>query len=222
MQVYLYNTCTINTTLLWPRQVCKWSCWALENRLYRVQCGVFVTKFGHRLLLSLSAQPDNVWRRWKKIIARTLCFMHQKTFRPNYIFNNEKGCFFLSFCAKNYTSIFFFFETFLTSTSPAFWDSKLCKTTKMAPVKFCEDLLYFQHFMQIFLSLLPNQWLSPPQLVLQSILVISKSKGPAETLRDIRTSTYQMCRIEETTKRTTKFNKWTCSLTPLIRNICWK
>ena len=41
----------------------------------------------------------------------------------------------------------------------------------------------------------------------QSTLVISKSKGPAETLRDIRTSTYQMCRIEENTKRTTKFHK---------------
>ena len=40
----------------------------------------------------------------------------------------------------------------------------------------------------------------------QSTLVISKSKRPAETLRDIRTSTYQMCRIEENTKRTTKFH----------------
>ena len=42
--------------------------------------------------------------------------------------------------------------------------------------------------------------------IIQSTLVISKSKGPAETLRDIRTSTYQMCRIEENTKRTTKFH----------------
>ena len=44
-------------------------------------------------------------------------------------------------------------------------------------------------------------------LNIQSTLVISKSKGPAETLRDIRNSTYQMCRIEENTKRTTKFHK---------------
>ena len=29
----------------------------------------------------------------------------------------------------------------------------------------------------------------------QSTLVISNSKGPSETLRDIRTSTYQICRI---------------------------
>ena len=45
------------------------------------------------------------------------------------------------------------------------------------------------------------------------------SKGPSKTLRDIRTSTYQICRIEENTNRTTKFHKWTCNLTPLVRNI---
>ena len=32
---------------------------------------------------------------------------------------------------------------------------------------------------------------------IQSTLVISKSKGPTKTLRDIRTSTYQNCSIEE-------------------------
>ena len=42
---------------------------------------------------------------------------------------------------------------------------------------------------------------------IQSTLVISKSMGPSETLRDIRSSTYQMCRIEENTNRTTKFHK---------------
>ena len=42
---------------------------------------------------------------------------------------------------------------------------------------------------------------------IQSTLVISKSKGPSKTVRDIRTSTYQMCRIEENTKQTTKFHK---------------
>ena len=31
--------------------------------------GVFLAEFGHKLLLSLSAQPDNVWKFWKKIIA---------------------------------------------------------------------------------------------------------------------------------------------------------
>ena len=43
--------------------------------------------------------------------------------------------------------------------------------------------------------------------IIQSTLSISKSKGPSETLRDIRTSTYQICRIEENTKRTGKFHK---------------
>ena len=42
---------------------------------------------------------------------------------------------------------------------------------------------------------------------IQSTFVISKLKGPSETLRDIRTSTYQMCRTEENTNRTTKFHK---------------
>ena len=36
-------------------------------------------------------------------------------------------------------------------------------------------------------------------LFLQSTLVISKSKGPSKTVRDIRTSTYQICSIEEKT-----------------------
>ena len=42
---------------------------------------------------------------------------------------------------------------------------------------------------------------------IQSTLVISKSKGPSKKLRDIRTSTYQMCSSEEKTIRTTKIYK---------------
>ena len=41
-----------------PRQLCKWMLFHLENEIYRVQSVVFPTKFGHKLLLSLSAQPD--------------------------------------------------------------------------------------------------------------------------------------------------------------------
>ena len=48
---------------------------------------------------------------------------------------------------------------------------------------------------------------SPKILNIQSTLVISNLKGPSETLRDIRTSTYQIFRMEENTNRTTKFNK---------------
>ena len=36
-------------------------------------------------------------------------------------------------------------------------------------------------------------------LYIQSTLVISKSKGPSKTVRDIRTSTYQICSFEEKT-----------------------
>ena len=34
---------------------------------------------------------------------------------------------------------------------------------------------------------------------IQSTLVISKSKGRSKTVRDIRTSTYQICSIEKNT-----------------------
>ena len=41
----------------------------------------------------------------EKIIARTLCFMHQSFFRPNYIFNNN--AYFLDFRAQKFPLIFF-------------------------------------------------------------------------------------------------------------------
>ena len=40
-----------------------------------------------------------------------------------------------------------------------------------------------------------------------SRLVILKSKGSSETLRDVLTSAYQSFRMEEKTHRTTKFHK---------------
>ena len=49
------------------------------------------------------------------------------------------------------------------------------------------------------------------RLEVQLTLVISKSKGPSKTLRDIRTPTYQIYSIEEKIFRTTTF--------PLVRNI---
>ena len=60
---------------------------------------------------------------------------------------------------------------------------------------------------------------------IQSTLVISNSKGLSEILRDIRTSTYQICRIEEKLIRLITFNKYVCNLTPEIRDILkilWK
>ena len=41
----------------------------------------------------------------------------------------------------------------------------------------------------------------------QSTLVISKSKVLSEIVRDIRTSTYQICRTEEKLNQTTKVHK---------------
>ena len=60
---------------------------------------------------------------------------------------------------------------------------------------------------------------------IQSTLVISNSKGLSEILRDIRTSTYQSCRIEEKIIRTTTFNKYICYWTLEVRDvlkILWK
>ena len=43
----------------------------------------------------------------------------------------------------------------------------------------------------------PNRPCHMIDMHIQSTLVISKSKGPLKTVRDIRTSTYQICSIEE-------------------------
>ena len=49
------------------------------------------------------------------------------------------------------------------------------------------------------------------------VLVISKSKGISEILGDIRTSTYQICRIEEKINRITTFHKKIFNFTPEVR-----
>ena len=54
---------------------------------------------------------------------------------------------------------------------------------------------------------------------IQSTLVISKSKGLSEILRDIRTSTYQICKIEEKQIQLTTFNKYMCNWTLKVRDI---
>ena len=68
-------------------------------------------------------------------------------------------------------------------------------------------------------------YLPLPLGYIQSTLVISNSKGLSETLRDIRTSTYQIFRIEEKIIRTTTFNKFICNWTLEVRDvskILWK
>ena len=62
-------------------------------------------------------------------------------------------------------------------------------------------ILPFLVFLVMFMNILGKQNVAVNFLILiQSTLVISKSKGPSESLRDIRTSTYQICRTEENTK----------------------
>ena len=60
---------------------------------------------------------------------------------------------------------------------------------------------------------------------IQSTLVISNSKGLSEILRDIRSSTYQVCRIEEKIICLTTFNKlignWTFEVRDILK-ILWK
>ena len=70
-------------------------------------------------------------------------------------------------------------------------------------VKFQVDVLNFCDFIQVFVFT-RNHHL---KIQVQSTLIISKLKGPSETLRDIRTLTYQIFRIEENTNSTTKFHK---------------
>ena len=48
---------------------------------------------------------------------------------------------------------------------------------------------------------------------LKSTHIISHSKGLYKLLQDIRTSTYQICRLEDKINRTTAFNKCICNWT---------
>ena len=76
----------------------------LETGLYCVQFGVFLTKFyiNYSVLYVLSLI---MCERVGNIIARTLRFMHQCFFTPNYIFDND--AYFLDFCAENYPLILY-------------------------------------------------------------------------------------------------------------------
>ena len=66
-----------------------------------------------------------------------------------------------------------------------------------------------------------QHWCSPNLkfYVIQSTLVISNSKGLSEILRDIRSSTYQVCRIEEKIIWLTTFNKLIGNWTFEVRDI---
>ena len=61
--------------------------------------------------------------------------------------------------------------------------------------------------------------------LIQSTPVISNSKGLSDILRDIRISTYMICRIEDKLIRLTTFHKYMCNWTLESRDILkilWK
>ena len=66
---------------------------------------------------------------------------------------------------------------------------------------------------KVRIALVVELLLMPVHFYLQLTLVISKSKGLSEILRDIHTLTYQSCRTEEKINWTTAFHKRTCNLT---------
>ena len=55
-----YITPTVQILHYCDQDRCEEKLANLENEIYRVQYGAFLTKFGHKSLLSLSAQPDNL------------------------------------------------------------------------------------------------------------------------------------------------------------------
>ena len=101
------------------------------------------TNYSFLYLLSLI-----MCERVEKIIARTLCFMLQRIFRPIYIFNNY--AYFLDFRAQKFPLIFLNLNPFQHQQALILGFQIMKNNIKEAPVKFWEDLLYFQHFMQIF------------------------------------------------------------------------
>ena len=62
--------------------------------------------------------------------------------------------------------------------------------------------------------------------VIQSTLIISNSKALSEIFRDIRTSTYQSCRVEEKIIGITTFKKymymcnWTLEVRDILKILC--
>ena len=100
--VYLYKAYSINTTYYCDKCV-QMELFSLENKLYCIQSGVFLTKMDTRYSF-LYLLRQIMRERVGKIIARTPCFIHKKTFRLNYICNND--AYYLDYCEENYPLIF--------------------------------------------------------------------------------------------------------------------
>ena len=92
-------------------------------------------------------------------------------------------------------------------------------------VLFGEDLWETDSYKSLTFFLNPSWNMFMLISIVQSTLVISNSKGLSEILRDIRSSTYQVCRIEEKIIWLTTFNKlignWTFEVRDILK-ILWK
>ena len=101
------------------------------------------TNYSFLYLLSLI-----IVKELKKIIARTLCFMHQRIFRPIYIFDNY--AYFFRFSRTKIPFDLFEFKSFLTSTSPAFGVSNYEKQHKEGTCKVLGRSVVFSAFYEDF------------------------------------------------------------------------
>ena len=115
-----------------------------------------------------------------------------------------------------------FFNALLFARSLGTWRMLMHEKSCLIPILFVcsSSLYYFSGVIDIEVRLY-----SVFRNSLQSTLIISNSKGPSETLWDIRTSTYQIFRIEEKIIQTTTFNKFIWNWTLDIRDISkilWK
>ena len=91
-------------------------------------------------------------RELKKIIARTLCFMHQRIFRPIYIFNNY--AYFLDFRAQKFPLIFVNLNPFLHQQALHFGVSNYEKQHKEGTCKVLGRSVVFSAFFADFCFLL--------------------------------------------------------------------
>ena len=89
----------------------------------------------------------------EKIIPGTRCFVRRGFFGPGCVFNDD--AYFLDFRAQGFPVIFFNVNPFNINKPCILGFYTMKNNIKKAPVKFWEDLLYFQHFMLIFVCV-PN------------------------------------------------------------------
>ena len=116
------------------------------------------------------------------------------------------------------------------SSMPTPSENESIQGKNLLPLEFCsfcsqQEQILFKVDNRTFQKRSKNFFNIVAYTEIQSTLIISNSKGLSETLRDIRTSTYQIFRIEEKINGTTTFNKFICNWTLNVRDISkilWK